>query len=340
MNEAMERLRARQNQAQGMNVLDAIMQPRPASQDDIVQIPGRSLHGFSGHTFKLRPDEDPYMVSLLDSIRVNGILEPLLVRPHPSLMGEYEIIAGHTRHHLGQRAGLTVFPCVVRALGNADAVIQMGESNLQRPDWLPSEKARTYKAHLEAIRELRYGQVRPGHTLLGEAKNKVFPGNTLPGEAESKVFPGNTYDITGEKTRDLAAKRWGISGLVLDRYIKLNDLRPDLLDMVDGGRIPVKAGFQLAFLPVEDQGVLLELLLANPAVKVNEAAAKELRCTVREEFPQVLGLRGKPAKRPTWSVALPRDLLPEGVKKHLADPELQERIAAVVREYVAEQEEG
>lgn len=334
MNEAMERLRARQNQAQGMNVLDAIMQPRPASQDDIVQIPGRSLHGFSGHTFKLRPDEDPYMVSLLDSIRVNGILEPLLVRPHPSLMGEYEIIAGHTRHHLGQRAGLTVFPCVVRALGNADAVIQMGESNLQRPDWLPSEKARTYKAHLEAIREKRRGIPEPGS---GFPNSEINP-EPSSGFGSTRMKPGTEFRVSrgdGE-TRNLAAQRWGITGKALELYIKLNDLRPDLLDMVDGGRIPVKAGFQLAFLPVEDQGALLALLLANPAVRVNEAAAKELRRTVREEFPQVLGLRGKPAKRPTWSVALPRDLLPEGVKKHLADPELQERIAAVVREYVAE----
>lgn len=239
MNEAMERLRARQSQAQGMNVLDAIMQPRPASQDDIVQLPGRSLHGFSGHTFKLRPDEDPYMVSLLDSIRENGILEPLLVRPHPSRMGEYEIVAGHTRHYLGGKAGLTVFPCVVRALGNADAVIQMGESNLQRPDWLPSEKARTYKAHLEAIREKRQ-EVQPGCTSI---------------QAAGRVQPSCTFGA-GEKTRDIAAKRWGITGQALELYIKLNDLSPALLDMVDAGRIPVKAGFQLAFLPVEDQGAL------------------------------------------------------------------------------------
>lgn len=310
MNEAMERLKARrQSGGQSPDVLDAIMQPRPSSQGEIVRIAGEKLLQFSGHTFKLRPDNDPYMVSLLDSIRENGILEPLLVRPHPSIAGKYEIIAGHTRHHLGDLAGLAVLPCIIQTLSDADAVIQMGESNVQRPDWLPSEKARTYKAHLEAIREKRREQ----------------------------VFPGNTFDMIGEKTRDLAAKRWGISGLVLDRYIKLNDLSPTLLDMVDEGRIPVKAGFQLAFLPEEAQRALGLLLQPRPTVKISEAVAKELRQAEPEDFPSVLGLCGSPAKRSTWSVALPRDMLPEGAKKHLADPELQGRIIAVVRDYMTEQ---
>ena len=322
MNEAMERLKSRQSRTapQGMDVLTAIMQPRPASQGDIVQIPGGKLHSFSGHTFKLRPDDDPYMLSLLESIRENGILEPLLVRPHPAAAGEYEIIAGHTRHYLGDKAGLTVFPCVIRTLDDAEAVIQMGESNVQRPDWLPSEKARTYKAHLEAIREKRRGKQEPG---------SCFP------DSGTNQEPGSWFAQRGNgQIRDLAAQRWGITGKALELYIKLNDLSPVLLDMVDGGRIPVKAGFQLAFLPEEYQSALGNLLMTHPNVKVNEAQAKELRQLKPDDFPYVLGLWSRSAKRPTWNVALPRDLLPEGAKAHLADPELQRRIAAVVRDYV------
>lgn len=336
MNEAMERLKARrQSGVQTDGVLDAIMQSRPTSQGEIVEIPDGKLHQFSGHTFKLRPDNDPYMTSLLDSIRENGILEPLLVRPHPSIAGEYEIIAGHTRHHLGALAGLTVFPCIVQTLSDADAVIQMGESNVQRPDWLPSEKARTYKAHLEAIREKRQRIQEPSSCFSGPG------GIPEPGSGISNTGskPGTEFRVSrgdGE-TRNLAAKRWGITGKALEMYIKLNDLSPILLDMVDEGRIPVKAGFQLAFLSEEAQRRLGILLQPRPNVKINEAAAKELRQAEPEDFPSVLGLWGRPAKRPTWSVALPRDMLPEEAKKHLADPELQGRIIAVVRDYMTEQ---
>lgn len=325
MSDAMERLRARQQgKFHDGGVLDSIMQPRPISQDDIIQIPGGKLHGFSAHTFLLRPSDDPYMLSLAESIRDNGILEPLLVRPHPTIFGAYEIVAGHTRHHLGTQVGLTTFPCIVRSMDDADAVIQMGESNLQRPGWLPSEKARTYKAHLEAIRQKR---------------RRVQPSCTHEG-FEHEVQPSCTFEA-GEKSRDLAAKRWGITGQALEMYIKLTDLHPTLLQMVDEGRIPVKAGFQLAFLPEGDQEALYTLLAGHPTVKVNEALAKELRCTAREGFPRVLGLESVGiAKRPTWSVALPRDMLGADAKRYLADSELQGRIIAVVRDYVAERKGG
>ena len=337
MNEAMERLRSRrQGGGQSAELLNAIMQPLSPAQGDIVQIPGGKLHPFRAHTFRLRPDSDPYMTSLLDSIRETGILEPLLARPHPGVPGEYEIIAGHTRHHLGQQAGLMVFPCIVRAMDDTEAVIQMGESNVQRPDWLPSEKARTYKAHLEAIREKRRTSPELGSGLCGVGEIPE-PGS---GIYETKKNPGTEFRIQwgdGE-SRELAAKRWGITGKALDMYIKLNDLTSALLRLVDEGRIPVKAGFQLAFLPADNQHALFRLL-GPRKIKVNEAAAKALRQAQPEDFPRILGL-GAPAKRPTWSVALPRDLLPDRAKEHLADPELQERLAAAVRQYLTEKENG
>lgn len=310
MTDAMERLKARQPIAGGQsgNVLDFIMQPTATPQGDVVQLSGGRLHSFSGHTFQLRPIDDPYMVSLAESIKANGILEPLLVRPHPTIAGDYEIIAGHTRHHLGAKAGLVSFPCVVRDLSDADAVIQMGESNVQRPDWLPSEKARTYKAHFEAVRSKRYG----------------------------KVEPGSTFDSAGVKTRDLAAKRWGITGKALELYIKLADLHPGLLQMVDEGRIPVKAGYQLTFLYSGNQEYLYELLL-RCTVKVTPAQAAQLRNTSREGMARVLGLEdgdSKPAKTRTWSIALPRELLHEGAKQYLADPELQGQIIQLVNEFI------
>lgn len=307
MNDAMERLRARQNRPgdPAGDVLDAIMGPRPAAQGDIIQVPGGKLHSFSGHTFQLRPEDDPYMVSLAASIRENGILEPLLVRPHPAIPGDYEIIAGHTRHHLGTEAGMVSFPCIVRALDDADAIIQMGESNVQRPDWLPSERARTYKAHLEALRQKR---------------SRQEPGSCLEGQ-----------------TRDLAAQRWGITGKALEMYVRLADLEPGLLSLMDSGRIPAKAGYQLTFLPAERQSDLLDFFVRYPALRLSVATAKELRGAPEQDYPRILGLLDSPDETPkqkTWTLVLPRELLPEGAKQYLADPELQRQIIDLVNRYV------
>lgn len=300
MTDAIERLRAR---TAGATPLDAIMQPKAPVQGDVLQIPGGKLHDNAGHTFKLRPGSDPYMVSLLTSIKECGILEPLLVRPHPRLDGEYEIIAGHTRHTLGQQAGLVTFPCVVRDLSDLDSIIQMGESNVQRPDWLPSEKAATYKAHLDALRQKRQFGVEPSSTLEG-------------------------------KTRDLAAERWGITGKMLEMYVQLAELHSGLLDMVDEGRIPVKAGYQLSFLASERQEALLQYLRENSTVKVSCSAAEQLRLAPMEDIPAILAPR--PAKRPVWKLSLPRELVSEEQAAYLGDPELQARIAKAIEEYAAE----
>ena len=312
MSEAIERLKNRQGGTaqKSSAVLDAIMNPKPAAQGDIIQIPGGKLHTFGGHTFRMRPIDDPYMRSLAESISDNGILEPLLVRPHPTIQGDYEIIAGHTRHYLGSTAGLVTFPCICRSMGDAEAVILMGESNVQRPDWLPSERALTYKAHLEAFRQMR-------------RKGKVEPGSTFEG-----------------KTRDLAAQRWGITGKAFELYVKMADLHDGLLRMVDDGRIKVKAGFQLAFITGGNQEYLYKLLAEHPSVKVGTDTASELRYADKNEFSRILGLEGAPHKGKTWSVALPRDLLCDGANRYLADPELQRQLADVVNAFIAAKQKG
>ena len=311
MSEAIERLKNRRGSAgqPSSAVLDAIMAPK-AAQGDIMQIPGGKLHTFHEHTFRMRSLDDPYMRSLAESISDNGILEPLLVRPHPTVPGDYEIIAGHTRHYLGTTVGLISFPCICRAMDDAEAVILMGESNVQRPDWLPSERALTYKAHLEAFRQMR---------------------------REKKVEPGSTFE---GKTRDLAAQRWGITGKAFELYVKLAELQDGLLQMVDDGRIAVKAGFQLAFMLEDDQAYLYELLTEHPSVKVGSTAAEELRCADKKKFARILGLEGAPCKEKTWSVALPRTLLCDDANHYLSDPELQRRIADVVNAFITTKKKG
>lgn len=221
--------------------------------EGIVMLPASNLHDFNGHTFKMRPDDDPYILSLQNSIKENGILTPLLVRPHPTLPGEYEIIAGHTRKHLGVKCGLTELPCTIKHLDNDDAIIQMGETNVQRPGWLPSEKAKTYAAHLDATRR------------------------------KTGIAQGNRTDLTSPnrsakfRNDDEAAKTWGISGDKLRMYIKLNALLPNLLNWVDEGRVSVKSGYQLAFLTPENQQTIMRVMQEHSIRRLTDSKARELR---------------------------------------------------------------
>ncbi len=143
-----ERLAMSQGQDNGMSI---ILGGIPAvNQEQVQQLPVTALRPKSNHTFKVRTDSAHY-AALVDSIRSSGIQTPLLVRRDPMQPGAYEIIAGHTRWTAAQELGLTTVPCIVAQLSDADADIMMAETNIQRPDWLPSERARTYKVWLEAV---------------------------------------------------------------------------------------------------------------------------------------------------------------------------------------------
>lgn len=319
---ALDRVKERQRNRSHAAVLEAVMQPPRSTNGNVIQVPMGKLHDFSAHTFKLRPLDDPYMLSLLDSIRASGIKQPLLVRPHPSITGEYEIIAGHTRHQLGTRAGLATAPCIVEDLDDDTAIIQMGETNINRPDWLPSERAATYKAHLDAVRR-RYSY-RLGRPKTGE---------------EKKVEPGSTFSDHAEKTRDLAAQRWGISGKTLECYIKLTDLQPKLMQLIDDGRLTVKVGYHLSFLEMDAQTYLFDILQHNPKLKLTEPVARDIRYFGLDKIDELLSLHDSKAhKPPSWTLSIPKSLVPtRRANDYLSDPVLQDRIAEVINQYIKEQ---
>jgi len=216
------------------------------------RIPCEKLHPFSLHTFKINTETADYD-ALRQSIHEHGIKQPLLVRPHAENKGDYEIIAGHRRCCVAVELGMNNVPCVVENCDNDTAIQLMGESNIQRPDWLPSEKAKTYRAHLEAT------------------------------QRKSGIQQGMRTDLTCAnslhklKNRDISAKIWGISGQMFDNYMKLNDLSPSLLDMVDEGRIAMMGGYHLAFLDAEQQAVVSFVLEEYPLKKLTKGKGKELR---------------------------------------------------------------
>lgn len=325
-----ERLAMSQGQDNGMSI---ILGGIPAvNQEQVQQLPVTALRPKSNHTFKVRTDSAHY-AALVDSIRSSGIQTPLLVRRDPMQPGAYEIIAGHTRWTAARELGLTTVPCIVAQLSDADADIMMAETNIQRPDWLPSERARTYKVWLEAV------------------------------QTETGITQGQRTDTTSGtecpklgRNRDVAAQRFGIGSKTLDMYIKLNDLTPELLDMVDANAldaktgIQVKAGYQVAFLSPISQQVVMAVLGDYPEILLKEAQAKALRQAEMDghltawAVERALGLglsdEKKPRQTKRISFAIPEVLLPEGAKQLTKDPAFQAALAAWIRAYMGKKEKA
>lgn len=201
------------------------------TQERVMMLPVSELHDFPGHPFQVRDDEE--MEKLAESITQHGVLMPGLVRPRAA--GGYEIVAGHRRKFASMKAGIREMPVIVRDMDDDTAVILMVDSNVQRENVLPSEKARAYKMKLDAIKR------RAGR----------------PSKENSRQLVGNfeSAEIVGQSAGD--------SGRQVQRYIRLNELIPELLEMVDGNEIKFNPAYELAFLRPEEQAVLYDILQAE-----------------------------------------------------------------------------
>lgn len=327
-----ERLELNKGQDNGMDVIlngFAGFAGGTGIGEQVQQLPLTVLQSKENHTFKVRTTSAHYL-SLLDSIRENGIKQPLLVRRSPVRPGYYEIIAGHTRFAAAQELQLPTVPCLVSVLSEEDADILMGESNIQRPDWLPSECAKTFKVYLEAVK-------RKSSIKAGGDRTKEQTATELP-------FARN---------RDFAAQRFGISGQMFAMYIKMNDLIPDLLELADQNKenpkegIQIKAGYQLAFLSPIDQQVVLSVLSDHPNKVLKEPQAKAVRAASQEghltaiDVEELLGFRPSDSgteKLKPIKLVLP-DTYTERLSVHVNDPALLERICKAVDAYLEEMEE-
>lgn len=200
------------------------------TQERVMMLPVSELHDFPGHPFQVRDDEE--MEKLAESITQHGVLMPGLVRPRTA--GGYEIVAGHRRKFASMKAGMREMPVIVRDMDDDTAVILMVDSNVQRENVLPSEKARAYKMKLDAMKR------------QGERTDLTSAGIRQKLSSVQKIA-----DDAGEgKTK-------------IQQYIKINDLIPELLEMVDGNEIKFNPAYELAFLRPEEQAVLYDILQAE-----------------------------------------------------------------------------
>lgn len=245
-----------------------------------MMLPVSELHDFPGHPFQVRDDEE--MEKLAESIAQHGVLMPGLVRPRAA--GGYEIVAGHRRKFASMKAGVREMPVIVRDMDDDTAVILMVDSNVQRENVLPSEKARAYKMKLDAIKR------RAGRPSKGNS-----------GQLDQNFL--NPYSV------EKIAQDAGESTKQVQRYIRLNELIPELLEMVDGNEIKFNPAYELAFLRPEEQAVLYDILQAEEVTPSLSQAQRLKRASqegrLSEQDIAVIMREEKAQTRDTGKVTLP-----------------------------------
>ena len=206
-----------------------------AKLEKIQEIPLSELHPFRNHPFKVKDDEA--MMETADSIKQYGVLVPAIARPDPE--GGYELVAGHRRHRASELAEKESMPVIVRDLDDDAATIIMVDSNLQRESLLPSERAFAYKMKLDAMKH--------------------------QGERVDLTCAQLGHKSDGRKSRDVLAEQVGQSKNQIQRFIRLTELIPELLDMVDEKKIAFNPAYELSFLKKEEQTQLLDAMDSEQA---------------------------------------------------------------------------
>ena len=197
--------------------------PRPGKEEQIVYIKLSELHAFKNHPFQVRNDEE--MKAMVSSVRDKGVTQPAIVRPRED--GGYEIVSGHRRQKASELAGFVDMPCIVRDLTDEQAITQMVEDNTnQRENILPSERAKALKMQLEAIKH--------------QGAKEATSGQLDPKDA-------------GRRSNEIVAERNKMTVKQVQRYIKLNDLVPDLQKMMDAGQIKFTPAVELAYIKPKNQ---------------------------------------------------------------------------------------
>ena len=222
--------------------------------DTVVDIPLDELHPFRNHPFKVRDDAD--MEKTVESIQEFGVLQPAIVRPDSD--GGYEILSGHRRHHASEIAGLQTLPCIVRDLDDDAATILMVDSNLQREEILPSERAWAFKMKLDAMKHQG-------------AKREMETSRQVVGKLEAA---------------NIMANEVGESGRQIQRYIRLTNLDPELLQLVDDKQMGFNPAYELSFLNPEQQKDLLSAIDYAQAIPSLSQAQRIKKLALNGEITQ------------------------------------------------------
>ena len=265
-------------------------------REQVQQIPIDALHPFTNHPFKVLDDEA--MTRTVESIAQYGVLAPLIARPRPDGDG-YEIISGHRRQYAAKLAGLDTLPVIVRQMSDDAAVILMVDSNLQREHILPSERAFAYKMKLEAI------------------KNQGARSDLTSPQVAAKF-----------RSDDAVAKDQGISGDTVRRYIRLTNLVPELLDMVDEKKISFNPAVELSYLDESQQRDFLEAMDGTqnaPSVSQAQQLKKMAQCG-EFTYEKAFDILGQEKKSEQDTVTIKNETLRKYFPRSYTPKQMEEKI--------------
>ena len=223
----------------------------PETMGVIYRLQLSQLHPHPQNPFSIRDDQA--MLDLIQSVQTHGVLVPAIARPRPE--GDFEIIAGHRRKHASELAGLDFMPVIVLDLNDDEAIIQLVDSNIQRENILPSERAKAYKMRMEAMK-------RQG------ARTDLTSPNI------SARF----------RSDDELGQEVGVSGDTIRNYASLTNLVPELMQMVDEGRIKLSPAYQIATLPSNEQSLLLDTIESEQATPSLSQAQRMKRLSQNGEL--------------------------------------------------------
>ena len=266
--------------------------------DKIKEIPIKDLHPFPDHPFGVRDDDS--MTETVDSIKRYGVLVPGIARPRED--GGYELVAGHRRKRACELAGLKTMPIIVKELDRDAATIIMVDTNLQRENILPSERAKAYKMKLDAIRR-QAG--RP-------TKNSVQVGQNLDAKSSRDILAENSPD----------------SSTQIQRYIRLNELHPALQQMVDTGKIAMTPAVELSYLTPKEQELLIETIDSEQATPSLSQAIRMKRLSKEGGLTDdtMLQIMMEQKKPENWNLSLPMDKVKKYFPKSYTPQRMEETI--------------
>ena len=287
--------------------VDDLFSTEESRQDEqlekIQEIPLSELHPFKDHPFKVKDDDA--MIETADSIKKYGVLVPAIARPRPD--GGYELVAGHRRRRASELAGKETMPVIVRDLDDDAATIIMVDSNLQRENLLPSERAFAYKMKLEAI---KHQGARTDLTSV---------------QVEQKL-----------SARDQVAKEAGErSGIQVMRYVRLTELIPELLDMVDEKKIAFNPAYELSFLKTDEQQMLVETMDYEQATPSLSQAQRMKKFSQDGKLSEdvMLAIMSEEKKGDLDKVTLSSDTLRKYFPKSYTPAKMQETIIKLLEQW-------
>ena len=274
--------------------------------ETIKEIPLGELHPFPDHPFGVRDDDT--MQQTVESIRQYGVLVPAIARPRED--GGYEIIAGHRRKHACELAGLTTMPVIVRDIDRNAATIIMVDSNLQRENILPSEKAKAYKMKLDAIKR-QAG--RP-------SRNSAQVGQNYGGKTSREQIAENSPD----------------SSTQIQRYIRLNELEPVLQKMVDEGKIGMTPAVEISYLKPAEQKMLIETIDSEQATPSLSQAQRMKRLSQEGKLSDdtMLGIMMEQKKPENWDLKLPMDKIKKYFPRSYTPQRMEETIIKLLETWM------